>query len=226
MRTLVVNQPTYLPWLGYFDILRRADVFVVYDHVQFSRQSWQQRNRIRDRRGPLLLTVPVLHRGKGPQALCEVEVDRTKDFATKHLRAIHANYARAPRFRELFPELEVLYAAAPERLAELNWSLIRWGMEKLGVRTTVFFSRDLGVEGRNVDALLELCERFGADRYMSPAGARDYIGDGEAFAERGIRLEYQAYEHPVYPQLDHPDFVSHLSFIDFLLNVDPSEWKP
>ena len=221
MATLVVMQPTYLPWLGYFDLMRRADTFVVYDSAQFSKQSWQQRNRVRDRRGEIMLTVPVLTKGLLGQAIREVAVNAGENFIKKHLDTIRFNYAKAPYFKELFPSVEEVYSKKHAKLMDLNLDLIDIGRRWFKIETPMIFSSSLDVKGQEVDALIDLCRKTKADHYLSPEGARGYIEANNLFEKEGIRLSFQEFHHPVYKQLGYPDFISHLSFIDYAFNSGP-----
>src|SRR5580704_12957199 len=101
---VAISQPTYLPWLGYFDLIDQVDVFVLLDNVQFEKQSWQQRNRIKTPTGLQWLTVPVIFRGRFGQLIKDVEI-REAEFWRNHLRAIELNYRRARFFHQYFEEL-------------------------------------------------------------------------------------------------------------------------
>src|SRR5712691_5783894 len=122
-KTCVISQPTFLPWLGWFDLADQADVMVILDDVQFSKQSWQQRNRIRTPAGLEFLTVPVKRRLGQLIVDCEL-ADRS--FVGKMLKSVHANYARAPFFADAFDEFATTMESAAQsgRLAELNCALI------------------------------------------------------------------------------------------------------
>jgi hypothetical protein len=218
MRSLCVMQPTYLPWLGYFELMRQADVFVIYDHVQFSKQSWQQRNRIRSQDKELMLTVPVF--GGLGQRIADVRIDRTQKFTKKHLASIEMNYRKSKNFDRYFFEIEQIYARNHDLLVELNVDLIMWGAEKLGVSSHCQFLRSsqLHVQGKKVEALIDLCRELQVDRYYSPKGAMDYIEDNNLFIQAGIQLEYQDFQHPHYQQLQYTDFIGSLAFIDYLFN--------
>src|ERR1039458_566873 len=121
---IAVTQPPYLPWIGYFDLIDDVDTFVVLDTVQFEKQSWQQRNRIKTPAGLLWLTVPVVFRGLLEQKIMEVEI-RDVEFWRKHLRGIEVNYGRAPFFDEYFPQVSsILQDCRPGmRLIDLNLRL-------------------------------------------------------------------------------------------------------
>jgi hypothetical protein len=212
--TLAVLQPGYLPWLGFFDQMRRADVFVLYDDVQFDKHGWRNRNRIKCTQGLQWLTVPVRHHGR-PRIL-DVEIDPTKRWARTHVSAIRQCYARASHLEPYASELEEVLLRPWQRLVDLDVEIIYLMARWLGVRTDLRRSSELGLDtGRN-ERLLELCRRFGAERYLSGEAARAYI-DVELFERSGIHVEWQNLAHPVYPQL-HGPFVSHLSALDLILN--------
>jgi hypothetical protein len=214
---VVIMQPTYLPWVGYFDLIDQADVFVFLDSVQFERQSWQQRNRIKTHNGPLWLTVPVLRRLE--QTICEVKINNTAGWRRKHWLTLSASYAKAPYWSVYGPRLQEVYDREWESLAELNITLIQLvagflGLERKFVRT----SEMAPLKGHKADMLIDLCERFQATEYLSPVGSREYLADDLAFRARGIELKFNEYEHPVWPQ-QFGEFVPYMSAIDLVLNT-------
>ena len=215
-RTIVVLQPGYLPWLGFFDQVRRADAFVVYDDVQFDKNGWRNRNRIKSANGPQWLTVPVLQRGRSKQALVDVEINAEVPWARRHLASIRQNYARAPFLDHYLPELEELLMRPWKRLVDLDLELAERMCGWLGIACEWVRSSELGIEGDRVGRLIAICETLGAERYLSGDAARDYL-DETAFAARSIEVSYQEYSHPTYPQL-HGDFESNLSALDLLFN--------
>lgn len=217
MRTAVIMQPTYLPWMGYFDLMDQSDVFVLLDSVQFDKRSWQQRNRIKTPSGELLLTEPVFSKGKCDQKICEVQIDQTSNFAEKHIRAIQHNYSKAPCFGKYIDELTAILRKRHQYLAELNIELINWLRGVIGVETELVRNSSLGVQGKKVDLLVAICKAVGAEHYLSPLGSKAYIEENNIFAQNNIELEYQNFEHPVYKQL-HGDFIAYLSVIDLLFN--------
>jgi hypothetical protein len=219
MTTLVVLQPGYLPWLGFFDQLRRSDVFVYYDDVQFDKEGWRNRNRIKSQTGPMWLTVPILHAGRHGQKIVDVEIDNRQKWAKKHVASIAQSYARAKYRERYLPELEALLAKPFDLLVELDIAVATLLAGWLGIERRIERSSKLGIEGGQSDRLLSLCRHLGADRYLSGDSAKDYL-DVRLFAESGITVEWQSYRHPTYPQL-HGEFVPFLSTIDLLLNMGP-----
>jgi hypothetical protein len=217
--TVVVLQPSYLPWLGYFDQMRRADVFVHYDDVQYDRDGWRNRNRIRTRQGWQWLSVPVRLGGRFGQSVSEVEVDNRSLWSRKHLMSIEQSYARARHLADYLPRLAAVLSRPWAKLVDLNLALTAELADMLGLRPAVRRSSELGVPGSRCERLVAICRAVGADHYLTGDAAKDYL-DEELFARAGIRVEYQQYQHPVYPQL-HGDFVSHLSVVDLLCNCGP-----
>lgn len=217
MTTVAIMQPTYLPWIGYFDLMDSCDLFIFLDCVQFDKRSWQQRNRIKTANGELFLTVPVFTSNRRAQKIYEVEIDRSDRFATRHLRSVHHSYAKAPFYSEYVKRLTEIMEQDHERLVDLTIALIEWLAYAFGVKTRTQRSSTLPATGAKVKRLVSICKLIGADHYLSPVGARDYIENENLFSASGMQLSYQRYEHPVYRQL-HGDFISHLSTIDLLFN--------
>ena len=225
MRTCAIMQPTYLPWLGYFDLIRNVDVFVIYDHVQFEKRSWQQRNKLRDSEKELILSVPVITKSKFFQPINEVQIDRTQKGISKHLKTVQSLYSKSINYDKVFDRLQAIYEINHRFLCELNCDIIRFGMDFLGIKTPMFFSSNLNVQGSNVELLIDICKEVGATTYLSPVGSRSYIDENNLFPKADINLCYQSFDHPVYKQMNYPNFISHLSFIDYLFNATEEETR-
>jgi len=215
-KTLVVLQPGYLPWLGYFDQLRRADVFAHYDDVQFDKHGWRNRNRIKTPSGPLWLTVPVRHHGQGKPNVNEITIDGTSNWVKKHAASLRQYYAKAPHVKRYLPELEDLLHRPWPNLAELDIAVVAVMARWLQLAPSVVRTSELGIGGEQSERLVALCRHFGATRYLSGDAAVEYL-DVALFARHGIEVEWQRYQHPVYPQ-QHGAFVPYLSAIDLLFN--------
>ena len=212
-RLLAAHQPQYLPWLGFFDKIARADVFVLLDDVQFKKNEWQNRNRIKGPAGPQWLTVPVRHRF--PQTIAEVEIAPPASWSRKHLQALRTNYGKAPCFDAEMPLFVEVLERSWRHLAPLNVALIERLVHRLGIDTELRLSSELAARDDPTLRLVDLCERLGADAYLSGSGG-DYL-DEQPFADAGIELSYQQYDHPRYPQL-HGEFEPFLSIVDLLMN--------
>jgi hypothetical protein len=214
--TVVVLQPSYLPWLGFFDQMRRCDVFVYYDDVQFDKHGWRNRNRVKAPAGPVWLTVPVRHHGLQRPRIMDVAIDNRTPWARKHVSTVRQLYARAPYLKRYLPELETLLQGSWERLVDLDLALAARLGAWLGLERQVVRSSDLGIDGERSERLLRICQHFGATHYLSGDAAQAYL-DVELFARHGIAVDWQHFPHPVYPQ-QHGEFVGYLSAVDLLLN--------
>ncbi|HEX9697863.1 MAG TPA: WbqC family protein [Acidobacteriota bacterium] len=213
MRILAAHQPQYLPWLGFFDKLDAADVFVLLDDVQFKKNEWQNRNRIKTATGWQWITVPVRHRF--PQSIAEVEIRNDEPWSRKHQRALESNYGKAPCFGTFMPLLAEVLERRWERLAPLNSELISRLAERLGIGTEIRLGSSLDGRPDPTLRLVDLCRQLDADTYLSGAGG-DYL-DESAFADAGLALRFQRFEHPVYPQ-QFGTFEPCMSVVDLLMN--------
>jgi hypothetical protein len=219
----VIMQPTYLPWMGYFDLMDTADVFVILDTVQFEKQAWQQRNRIKTAENQAKwLTVPVMQ--DLGQKVNEVQISVTSPWCRKHWGTIEQYYKDALYWKQYRDGLSVLYTRPGEYLAAFNVAAISFLKEQFGIKTKLLRASEIPVSGEKVGLLTNICHYLHADVYLSPARAADYIEQDNTFAEKGIRLLYHRYEHPVYRQM-FGGFISHMSAIDLLFNEGPQSLK-
>ncbi len=220
---VAIMQPTYLPWLGYFDLMAQVDAFVFLDNVQLAKRSWQQRNQIRTRRGLEWITVPILVSGRYHQIIADV-VFNSSDFVDEHLRLLIENYRDAPFFGDLFDPFarELHRRAATGKLVELNCGMIAFLCEQLGNIIPVHRASNLMAEGNRSALLAGLCQSIGADTYVSALGSAKYlIEEIDKFDERKVKVEFQNYVHPQYQQCYQP-FVPQASIIDLLFNEGPN----
>jgi hypothetical protein len=217
---VAILQPGYLPWLGFFEQMARADVFVLYDDVQFDKHGWRNRNRIRTPAGSQWLTVPVRTAGCSGDRIMDMRIDAPRPWAAKHRNALRANYARAPHFEWCFSQLEPILDQKADRLVELCLQLQEALAACLRIHATVVRSSTLNISGGQTERLVRICRHFDATEYYSGSAARNYLDIGQFDAAR-IRVVFQEYVHPVYTQGFQP-FVSHLSVVDLLMNCGPA----
>jgi hypothetical protein len=212
-------QPTYLPWMGYFELMMKSDTFVFFDDVQFEPKSWHQRNRVKGPNGELWLTVPVLTKGERFQKINEAQIDNMKQWERKHLSSIEFNYLKAPFFDSYISPLREIYSKKWTRLVDVNLALISFLMRQLGITTPTIRSSELRVESDRNRRIIDICKKLGAKELYDAEGARSLL-NLEMFEKEGIRLTFQNYQHPTYSQL-YGDFVPYLSVIDLLFNEGP-----
>jgi WbqC-like protein family len=219
---VAISQPAYLPWIGYFDLIDQVDQFVVLDNVQFEKQSWQQRNRIKTAAGLQWLTVPVEFRGRLGQQIREVRI-RQADFSREHLRAVELAYRRAPFFEDYYDMLRSHLSAVRtgSSLMELNLGLLRWFLGMLGITTPLVIASELPVAGKRTQLLAAICHHLGAANYVSPLGSAAYLlNEMSIMSQAGVEVLFQHYEHPEYHQL-FPPFVPYGCMLDLIFNEGP-----
>lgn len=218
-----IMQPTYFPWMGYFDLIDQADWFIFLDDVKLVRQSWMVRNRIKTSNGPIFLTIPIAKDKKSENLLIkEAVIVNNKPWRKKHLKSIFYEYKKSDYFDELYPWIEKIINYPTDSLADFNIHGIKTICKIVGIEQELKRSSDIGVKNLSKDSkLLEICRRYHCDIYLSPQGSSDYLEEknpGGAFQGSEIELFYHNYTHPTYPQL-HGSFISHMCIIDLLFNV-------
>ena len=220
MTRVVVLQSSYIPWKGYFDLIRAADQFVFYDEVQYSHHDWRNRNLVKTTTGPTWLTIPVKVAGAFGQRIDEVAIAQP-GWWRKHWKTVSQAYARAPFFREYGERVHALYAGldGETSLARVNRHLTEGLCGLLGIDTALRSSAEFPRTATDpTERLVEICLQAGADRYLSGPSARDYLRP-EAFARHGIMLEYADYSrYAPYPQL-HGEFAHGVSVLDLIFNT-------
>lgn len=195
---VVIMQPYYLPYRGYFDLLARADLFVVYDDVQYRHRFWQSRNRLTVDGEPWWMTVPVLTRGRRTQQIREVRI-AAGPWARSHLGQIRRAYADAPHFQRVFPRIEAVLVDPPDLLLDLDLRLLDTMFELVGMpapRRVLSSSLDVPNTGRT-EREVEICRLLGADEYVSGLAAKVYMKP-ELWSEAGIRLGWHVPDLPAY----------------------------
>ena len=211
---VAIHQPHYLPWLGYLAKWAAADLLVFLDTVQYEKNGWQNRNRIKTREGARWLTVPV-HAPLGT-VIADVTVDAAQPWGRRHLATIEHAYAAAPSFPRHRMALAEFYARTWTKLVPLAVESASWLAGAVGIRTPTRLASEIGVTAADpTDRLVEVCRAVGATTYLAGVDAVQYM-DAKRFDEAGIRVLRQRYEHPVYTQI-HGDFVPFLSGLDLLL---------
>ncbi len=213
---VTILQPSYLPWLGFFEQMSRSDKFVLLDDVQYTRRDWRNRNRIRVRENWIWLTVPVQQKSRFSQSLLETRIDNSVSWRRKHLETLRQHYCKAPFFEKYFPRCQQVYEKDWTFLFDLCLETINLIKEEMGIETPLLRSSEMKLSGEKTERLVSICRELGATHYLSGESGSDYISQ-EDFSNQGIELEYQNYEHPVYPQR-YTGFVPHLSAIDLLFN--------
>jgi len=213
-KTVSIHQPGYLPWLGFFKKISSSDQFVFLDDVQFEKNGWHNRNKIRTSDGWIWLTVPT--KAKFGMNLNEIKIDNSIDWEKKHKRAIEINYSKTPYFKNYWDELESIFNKKHELLIEFNLELIKFIMKNLQIKTPTIFSSELNIDGKSSERILNICNKLKSKIYLSGKLGKDYLNLDD-FTSNGIEVKFQDYKHPTYEQRFDP-FLPNMATIDLLFN--------
>ena len=216
---MAVHQPNFLPWLGFFDKIRRSDVFIVMDNAQFSKTggTWTNRVQLMVNKEPAWVTVPIVRAYHGLRSVHEMKINESAPWRAKLLRTIEVNYRPAPHFSEIYPLVSELVDQPSSDLASYNLNAIRTFCGRLHLTTEILLGSSLAAEGRSTDLLLAMVRAVGGTAYLAGGGASGYQED-ERFQEAGVELVYQHFQHPTYPQFNTQGFKPGLSIVDALMN--------
>lgn len=216
---LTAHQPLYLPWLGLFHKIALSDVFCLFDDSQYDDNDFQNRNRIKGPNGPMWLTVPVQAQNHYQLKITDVEIVDRAVWRRKHWKSLLFAYHRAPYFAQYADFFEETYQREWRRLVDLNVHLLRFLLGALGLPADFPRTSELGLTARKSEAIIEMCCKLGATTYIFGEQGRHYA-DVAAFEAANIRVVFQDYRHPTYPQ-QFGEFVSHMSVVDLLFNSGP-----
>ena len=214
---VVILQPSYIPWRGYFDQIRRANLFIFYDDIQYDKHGWRNRNQIKTAQGKQWLTIPVHSHGVTEGIpIKDVRIDWSKPWPKNHLKALTVSYSKAPYFKKYLPLIDSFYARHDETLADFTIATTETITRALGILSTRFMrsSEILGINGQKTDRLIQILSKVGAKHYISGPSAHNYI-EQDKFDAAGITLEYIKYDYPEYEQL-YPPFEPFVSMLDLL----------
>jgi len=137
----VILQPNYIPWRGYFDLIRKADVFIFLDDVQYTHRDWRNRNQIKTQAGPQWLTVPVKHIERN-QLICNVDIDYSTNWQSKHRNALVTSYSKAPFFSKFEHLMDIMYSEKSNKIADLDIDSIKWISNYLNFKPQFYRSSD------------------------------------------------------------------------------------
>ena len=214
-----IHQANFIPWQGYFYKIACCDVFVFLDTVQFTKNGYQNRNRIKTAQGIQWLTVPVRISGKFGQLSNEVTIDNHIDWSSKVWKTLQLNYSKAKYFKDYSDYFEDLFTRKWELLGELNTTVLLKIMEWLDLNPKILLASGMKADGKSSELLVNICSELNADIYLSGFGGDKYM-DHELFSAKDIIVRTYDFVSPVYPQL-FGEFIPNLSIIDLLFNCGP-----
>ena len=213
-KTVVIHQPDFMPYLGFFDRLLKADIYVIFDNVQYTRRAWMNRDKIKTKKGEGWLTVSTQ---KAPQ---DTPINRILlaegSWREDNLNLLRTNYRNSPFFHEIMPSIEELYKFPGTRMMDFNLASIQMLMQFFDIQIETVLASSLEPQGKNNTMIIDIMKKLGYSRYLSGVGARDYFVP-ELYEQAGIEVIWQDFKHPVYPQ-QYDGFIPYLSSIDLLFN--------
>lgn len=218
---VAVHQPNYLPWLGFFDKLRKADVLVLLDDAQYARRTWINRVRIHSGGAASWLSVPVRVSGRYEQEIRAVEIDDSANWRRKHRATLERGYASGPGWGDLSSFLPDLLMGSQRRLLDLNLALIEALTESLGIDCAVRLASQFDVSSTATRRLADLTRAAGGSAYLSGDGASGYQED-EIYERAGVGLVYQDFHHPEYVSHGAAEPLAGLSVVDAISSLGAS----
>ncbi|MBI2251217.1 MAG: WbqC family protein, partial [Armatimonadetes bacterium] len=220
---IAIQQPECLPWPGFFDKMANCDVFVLLDNVQFKKRYFENRNKIRTKDGWQWITIPVKVKGKYKQRINEVEIDNSINWQKKVLGTLTYNYIKAKYYNEYFDNFEKIILKKYDKLIDFNLNFINLFKEILKIETKIILASILNINEEGSDLILNISEKLGAEVYISGPDGAKYLRE-EEFKEKGIKIIYHHYLHPVYKQI-YETFIEGLSIIDLIFNCGAESLK-
>ncbi len=219
MRVAGVVQPSYLPWLPFFERACVADVFVLLDDVEYSKNSFLNRNAIKTPAGRQMLTAPVLYKGQSKEKINSIHLDNSREWRKKQWKSIEQNYRKSPYWATYNSELFDFVHAPHERLFDQCRPIIEFLMAQLDIGTPMLLSSEIAVPGTRNEKLINICRELNATHFIVKPGT-DHYHPPQEFHDAGIALSYLTYSSLSYPQVNGP-FEANLSTLDYLLNCGP-----
>ncbi len=216
---IAIHQPEFMPWLGFFNKMALAELFVVFDHVQFKKRYFENRNCIVSAKKEVsYIIAPVISKGRYMQSIMDAEIDNTQNWKEVLLKKIRFFYSKARYFDKYYDPLHVMINGKEySRLIVLNIDIINFFRENLGIATPMVFSSKMDVQAyKGSDLILQICLLNKAGVYLCGASGRDYLKEND-FSQRGISIEWLDYKSPEYSQLGE-GFTPNMSTLDLLFN--------
>lgn len=208
-----IHQPQFIPYLGFFNKVLQCGVYVILDDVKAIDNDFTNRNRLKSLQGAYWLTIPVK---KKNTIIKEMEISYNIPWVSKHLKSI-TQYGRAPFFNSYYSDIEKIYKKKQwELVIDIDREFLKWLFDVLEINVEIVYSTNLNAKSIKTQRLVDICKEIGADAYLSGIGGKNYL-DLILFEKEGIKVEFQNFKHPVYPQR-FGGFIENLSIIDLLFN--------
>ena len=221
---VTIHQPEHLPWLGFFNKMAKADVYVILDSVQFEKNYFQNRNKIIGSNGVQWLGIPVQMKGHMGGTIADTLIVNDLRWRTKYLNTVRMSYSKHPYFDEVYPVLEQCINLDTQSISAINIAIFKAFADKMDIKPQFISSSELNASGLKSNLILEICKELNASMYIAGPSGRDYL-DVESFKEAGIEVTYNDFAHPTYPQKKTDEFIPYMSSWDLFMNCGFEEGK-
>lgn len=217
-KLVVIHQPDFIPYIGFFDRLAKADIYVVLDNVQYvrgSRDHWTNRDMIKTRKGEKWITVSVKKEHREVK-IKDVMLAEESAWRNRCKCLLKENYIRAKYYNDIKTYVEKMFDYQCEYLIDFNLNIIRMINELLGINIEILRASEIGGQGQKDELLIDIMKKIGQTKYLSGVGAKAYCNE-ELYVKNNIEIIWQDFQHPIYPQ-QFGEFIPYLSIIDLLFN--------
>lgn len=222
---IAIMQPYLFPYIGYWQLINAADVFVVYDDIQYTKKGWINRNRIFSNGKPMLFSIPLKSDSDFLDVKDRIIANNADKVIAKILRQIMSSYIKSPYFSDVYPLIESCFKLKEENLFKYILNSILCVCDYLKLNTKIIVSSELKIdrEQKGKDRVIATCKKLNASCYINAIGGMG-LYDRECFKSENVELfflktlahEYQQYNF---------SFVNGLSIIDLLMFCSISELK-
>jgi hypothetical protein len=221
-KIITIHQPETYPWLGFFNKMMLADIYIILDNVQFRKNYFQNRNQFLTKQGAIYITVPVDF--KSNKIIKDIKIKYNEKWQKKHLKTIKQNYSNSKYFYTHIDFFEELYNTNFELLIDFNIKIIEYIREVLNIKVPIIRASDMDIMGSSTELLLDICKKKEADIYLSGRDGRNYL-DINLFKKENIKIVYHDFTHPEYKQFNSKKFIPYMNIFDLLFNYSERESK-
>lgn len=214
---LSAHQPSYLPWLGYFHKILKSEKYVIMDAVQYEKNSFINRNKIKTANGSCWLTIPVMTKGYKEKTIKDMKIDNSVNWSKKHWKTIKNSYTKAPHFLEYEAFFEDAYSREWKYLIDIIEHQNRFFLESLQANKEIHKLSTLKLDSKKQHLIVDMCRVLHSKAFLFGSNGTAYVDDS-FFEKENIDVSFQQYQHPTYPQL-WGEFVPNLSILDLFFNV-------
>jgi hypothetical protein len=217
-KIITLHQPEFMPWMGFFYKILHSDTYVILDAVQFKKNHFSNRNKIRitSKTGWQYINIPVSIKGNSKQNFNQITIQNSPNWKKKLLKAIYYSYQKSNYFDQVYPLIENCINTNSNRLIDINITLILAVLEFLEIKKEILFQSDLNINSSATQLVIDGTLACNSNIYLSGPSGKKYL-DHKLLKQHNIEVIFKDFTHPLYKQV-HGEFISHMSIIDLLFN--------